>query len=380
MVPFESALTTDEMLALFDEREVVQAMLDFEAALARAQGKAGLIPAPAAEAIAAACRVERFDTADLVRRSRVAGTLAIPLVAALREAAGPHAHHGSTSQDVVDSAMAILTRRALAIVDRDLGALISELLRLGEAHVDTPQLGRTLLQPAQVITFGLKVVSWVAPLVRRQARIRAAAHGALELQLGGAVGTFDHDDVVRLVAEELRLAVPAGPWHAQRDEQAALGAELGVLCGALGKMARDLSLLMQAEVAEVAEPWSEGRGASSAMPHKRNPVASLVAIAASLRAPQRVAALLAAMPQEHERGLGGWPAELAEWAGLFFSAHGALAAMLEAARGLTVDAERMRRNLEPFGGDPRPAARLARARLAALRVLAEAQARVSPFA
>jgi 3-carboxy-cis,cis-muconate cycloisomerase len=380
MIPFESALATDELLAIFDEREVVQAMLDFEAALARAQGKAGVIPPSEADAIAAACRVERFDTGELVRRGRVAGTLAIPLVAALREAAGPHAHHGTTSQDVLDSAMAILTRRALAVVDRDLAALIAALLHLGEAHVDTPQLGRTLLQPAQAITFGLEVVSWVAPLVRRQARIRAAAQGALQLQLGGPAGTFDRDDVVRLVAGELKLAVPDGAWHTQRDEQAALGGELGVLCGALGKLARDIALLSQVEVGEVAEPWSEGRGASTAMPHKRNPVASMVALAASLRAPQRVAALLAAMPQEHERGLGGWPAELAEWSALLVTTGGALAAMLEAARGLTVDAERMRRNLEPFGGDPRPAARLARARLAALRVLAEEQARERPFA
>jgi 3-carboxy-cis,cis-muconate cycloisomerase len=380
MDPLESTLTTPEMLAIFDEPRLFQAMLDFEAALARAQAAAGVIPAAAAEAIAAACRVERFDTGELVRRARVAGTLAIPLVAALRELAGPHAHHESTSQDVLDTATAILGRRALAVLDRDLAALIGELLRLGEAHVATPQLGRTLLQPAQAITFGLKVAGWLAPLVRRQARIRDAARGALALQLGGPVGTFEREDVARRVAGELGLALPAAAWHAQRDERAALGAELGVLCGSLGKLARDLALLAQAEVGEVAEPWREGRGTSSALPHKRNPVASMVAIAASLRAPQRVAALLAAMPEEHERGLGSWPAELAEWAGLFLATHGALAAMLEAARGLTVDAARMRANLEPFGGDPRPAERLARARLAALRAEAETQAREAPFA
>jgi len=216
-------------------------------------------------------------------------------------------------------------------------------------------LGRTLLQPAQVISFGFEVLAWLAPLVRTRARLHATAARALQLQLGGAVGTLavmgdQGRDVARHMAEHLRLALPPGAWQTQRDEWVALGCEVGLLCGVVAKLARDVSLLAQAEIGEVAEPSGAGRGGSSAMPHKRNPVASMVALAAALRAPHRVAALLAAMPQEHQRGLGNWQAELAEWAGLFISAHGAVRAMREACAGLAVDQARMRRNIDALQG------------------------------
>jgi 3-carboxy-cis,cis-muconate cycloisomerase len=213
-------------------------------------------------------------------------------------------------------------------------------------------LGRTLMQSAEVVSFGHEVVAWLVPLSRCRARIRQAADGALQLQLGGAVGTLaalgdKGPAVAQRVGRKLGLAVPAGAWHAQRDAWVALGCAVAVLCGALGKIGRDLALLAQGEVGEVAEARQAGRGTSSAMPHKRNPVAAMVAIAAATRAPHLAATLLAAMPQAHQRGLGDWQAELAVWPSLFIAAHGAVRALADAASaGFEVDAARMRSNIE----------------------------------
>lgn len=359
---FEGFLSTPEVLEVFGENSVVQAMMDFEAALARAQAAEGLMPVAAAAAITGVCKADLYDVPAIVAQSGRAGSLAIPLVRKLTETvalfdkqAAGYVHWGSTSQDVIDTGMVLVTRKAMALVDRELTLLMHTLLELAETHVETPVLGRTLMQPAQVVSFGYKLIAWVAPLVRRQARLREAASAALKLQFGGAVGTLsvlgEHGpSIARRMGAELGLAVPESAWHTQRDEWVALGAELGVLCGALGKIARDISLLAQGEIGELSEPSGGGRGGSSAMPHKRNPVASMIALAAALRAPHRVAGLLAAMPQEQERGLGNWQAELAEWAGLFISAHGALKALAEASAGLQVDTERMRENIDALRG------------------------------
>lgn len=359
---FEGFLSTPEMLDTFSEPAVIQAMMDFEAALTRAQCAVGLVPAAAAQAIVSVCKADLYDVPAIVAQSGRAGSLAIPLVKKLTETvalfdkqAAGYVHWGSTSQDVIDTGMVLVTRRALALIDRDLTRLIDDLLTLAEAHVATPVLGRTLMQPAQVVSLGYKMVGWIGPLVRRHARLREQAQRALRLQLGGAVGTLsvlgDHGgEIARRMAEELGLGLAPGAWHTQRDEWVALGAEVGVLCGALGKIARDISMMAQGELGELAEPSGAGRGGSSAMPHKRNPVSSMVALAAALRAPMRVAALLSAMPQEQERGLGNWQAELAEWAGLFISAHGAVHAMGEAAAGLQVDVARMRHNIDALQG------------------------------
>ena len=363
---FERFLSTPEMIEVFGERAIIQGMLDFEAALARAQAAAGVIPASAADIIGAACAAEHFDLDAIVGASSVAGTLAIPLVKHLTAAvaevdadAAAYVHWGSTSQDVIDTAMVLATRRAWALIDARLCDLINALFGLEHRHGDAPLLGRTLMQPAQVISFGFKLVSWVAPLVRCRERLARAAKAALKLQLGGAVGTLSvMGDAGAAVADHmaasLQLARPPGAWHTQRDEWVAFGCEVGVLCGALGKIAKDISLLAQGEIGEVAEPSGGAngltRGGSSAMPHKRNPVASMIALTAAARAPHRVAALLAAMPQEHERGLGNWQAELAEWPGLFMSAHGAVHALAGAVTGLAVDPHRMRANIDALQG------------------------------
>ena len=359
---FERFLSSAEAMQVLDERAFVQAMLDFEAALALAQSDLGAIPEGAGAAIAAACRVERFDIDAIVADGARTGTLAIPLVKQLTAAvaaghgdAAAFVHWGATSQDVLDTAQVLVTRRVLALIDRDLSTLIGALLQASGQHGEAPLLGRTLLQPAQVISFGFKLATWIAPLVRAQTRLRRVGSAALQLQLGGAVGTRaamgEHGDAVLAhMARQLRLREPPAAWHTQRDELVALACELGLLAGSLGKIAKDVSLMAQGEVGELAEPSGDGRGGSSTMPHKRNPVASMVALSAALRAPQHVAALLAAMPQEHERGLGGWQAELAEFGALLACVHGAVAALALAGSGLQVDRERMRRNIDALQG------------------------------
>ena len=359
---FDTLLGTPGMIAVFDDAALVQAMLDFEAALAAAQADAGLLPRDSAAAIGAACAVERFDIPALVEAGRRSGTLAVPLVKELTRLVGAHdaaaatrVHWGSTSQDVQDSAMVLVTRRALGLLDAGLDALCERLLALGERHLATPLLARTLMQPAQVSSFGFKLAGWAAPLLRARARLREVAADALQLQLGGAVGTLAvmgerGPAVVARAAARLGLKAPPAAWHTQRDEWVRLGLEVALLTGSLGKLAADLALMAQGEVGELAEPAGGGRGASSAMPHKRNPVSSMIALAAFQRAPQRAATLLSAMGQQHERGLGNWQAELAEWPALFLSAHAALQALDEACAGLQVDAARMRANIDALHG------------------------------
>ncbi len=354
---FARTLASAAMVEVFADRAVIAAMLAFEAALADAEAGEGVIPSSAVAPIAAACRGE-FDIEAIVAEARPAGSLAIPLVkrltarvAELDAAAAAFVHRGSTSQDVIDTAMVLVTRRALALIEVELARLTGSLLALARAHVATPILARTLLQPAQVTSFGVKVATWVAPLVRGRERLARAGAAALQLQFGGAVGTLaslgsQGSAVARRLAERLGLPAPEGAWHVQRDAWIALGCELALLCGSLGKIGCDLALLSQGEVGEVAEPSGAGRGGSSAMPNKRNPVAAMTAIAAATRAPHHAAALLTSMAHEHERGLGGWQAELAEWPALFLATHGSLVALADASAGLAVDTARMRANIE----------------------------------
>lgn len=360
--PFERFLTPGDIAEVFGEAAVAQAMFDFEAALARAEAAEGIVPPAAAQTIAGLCRAELYDIPALFAASARAGSIAIPLVreltqavAVVNDAAAAWVHWGSTSQDVIDTAMALCTRRAMARLTASLHALAGRLLDLAETHAETPILARTLMQPAAVTSFGLKCADWAAPLVRGRGRIGQSASRALKLQLGGAIGTLgvlgDHaPQVVQRVAELLGLGVPTAAWHTQRDEWASLGMEVAVCTGSLGKIAKDLALMTQGEVGELAEPAGAGRGGSTAMPHKRNPVSAMVALAAAQRAPHRAAAILGAMCQEHERGLGNWQAELAEWPGLCTGACAAAGALLEAFDGVTVHAGRMREHIEAQHG------------------------------
>jgi len=358
----DSLATTEPLADVFTDDRVLQAMLDFEAALARAEASLGVIPESAAEAIGGCAKAAGFDTAALARETLRAGTPAIPVVKALTErvrASDPHAarfvHWGATSQDVTDSALMLLLQRARTPLAADHSRLIEALRKLSEHHQKTVMLGRTLLQPAPPITFGLKAAGWLAAIRRGWSRIDTRFGEALLLQFGGAAGTLaalseQGDAVGRALAEGLGLRYPDGPWHTQRDSLAALLAACGVQCGSLGKMARDVALLMQGEVGEAAEPGGAGRGGSSTMPHKHNPIACSLTLAAAHRVPGLLASFLSAMVQEHERGAGGWQAEWPIVASIMQALGLAVASMAEAAEGLTVDAVRMRSNIEATRG------------------------------
>lgn len=355
---FEGFLSTPEVSEAFGDHNFVAAMLRFEAALANAQAAAGVIPEAAAKSIVDTCKVDLFDAAKIVRESARAGSLSVPLVKSLKETVGlfnreavPFVHFGSVSQDVIDTAMALITRDVLERVEADLRTCIEAIFQLAHKHLDTPMLARTLMQPASVTSFGLKCVNWAAPLVRGLKRLQSVKLSALKVQLGGGIGTLARmgergPQITQHMAQALGLGIPSAPWHTQRDEWIALACELGLLAGSLGKIAKDVSLLGQFEVGEVWERHEPGRGASSDMPHKNNPVASMAALAAAQRVPQRLAALLASMPHEHERALGGWQAELAEWSQLLMSTHASSKAMASALPYLVVDAKRMRGHIE----------------------------------
>ncbi|HYM07068.1 MAG TPA: 3-carboxy-cis,cis-muconate cycloisomerase [Terriglobales bacterium] len=358
----ESLATTPALAELFSDQAVLQAMLDFEAALARAEARSGVIPKEAAEAITAAAKPASFDIPALAGAAFRAGTLAIPLVKALTQKvrtnnaeAARFVHWGATSQDVVDSAMSLLLQRAEPILSGDLLRLEKALAALAERHKDSVMIGRTLLQAAPPVTFGLKAAGWLASVRRGRHRLQNGFRAAAVLQFGGASGTLASLGdrgmaVIEALSTELGLETPAAPWHTQRDQLATLICACGVLTGSLGKMARDISLLMQNEVGEASEAAGEGRGGSSTMPNKRNPTACSLTLTAAHRVPGLVASFLAAMVQEHERGLGGWQAEWPVVAAVVQSTGVAIASMAEAAEGLSVDAEQMRANIERTHG------------------------------
>jgi 3-carboxy-cis,cis-muconate cycloisomerase len=361
---------SDAVERLFDEAALTRALLDVEAALAQAQAECGLIDAAAARAIGAACAAGLgLAPGSLLAEGRHAGSLAIPLVKHLTAAvaaAAPgreaYVHYASTSQDVLDTAMALQTRRALAAIDQALGEALQALLDLGARHAATPALARTLLQPAGVTSFGLRCARWAESLLNGRERMRQAASTALRVQLGGAVGTLaalegrSSAAVARAMAR--RLGLPARTqgdahtltWHTRRDDWLALGAALAITCTSTGKIADDWALSMQAEVGELAEAEVAGRGGSSAMPHKRNPVATMLALGASRRGAQSYARLLDLQRHSFERSLGDWQLELAEWPALLSATHAALQSLAVGARGLRADPSRLRGNIEALHG------------------------------
>jgi|HubBroStandDraft_1064217.scaffolds.fasta_scaffold00146_2 3-carboxy-cis,cis-muconate cycloisomerase len=350
-----------EMLAIFGDEALLRAALDFEAALAGAEAAEGLIPQAAAALIAAACAEPSIEIGALAEAAAHAGTLAIPLVAHLRGLVGqqdPTAaeqiHLGATSQDLADTALILQAKAGSRLIEREAGRIAAALEALAETHLDTPMLGRTLLQAALPVTFGLKAGNWLLGMDEAAARFRTERDRALVVQFGGAAGSLaglggKGFAVGERLAAALGLACPVTPWHARRTGLAGLGTALAVLCGAAGKIARDISLLAQTEIAEAFEPRIAGRGGSSAMAHKRNPTGCQIVLSAALRTPGLTATLLAALPQEHERGLGGWQAEGPVLAELYQVTHGALAALVTIVEGLELDPARMRANLDGAG-------------------------------
>lgn len=347
--------------ALADAR-LLAAMARFEAALARASVHAGIVPEAAAKTIGDVASRAQFDATALARAARRASTLAIPFVKQLTEkvsAVSPEAaryvHFGATSQDVVDTGVVLCLVAAaerVLVLSRRVGDAAAVLVK---RHTRTPMAARTLLQPAVPVAFGWKVAVWLSMLTRSHARFRAAAREACVLQFGGAGGTLsaygDKGDAVAMaLAADLGLPRAAVTWHSARDGFARLGAEAAILAGAAGKIARDVSLLMQPEVGEVAEPAGEGRGGSSSMPHKRNPAGCLAALEAAQRVPGLAATLLAQLSPEHERGIGQWQSQWFTLRDLLCSCASALDAMGDVLEGLQVDAAAMRANLDRSRG------------------------------
>jgi 3-carboxy-cis,cis-muconate cycloisomerase len=349
--------TTDAMREVFSDRRRLQGLLDFEAALARALARAGVAPAAAIEPIVAQCSTDKFALDVLAREAALAGNVAIPLVKALTAAvatsdakAAGFVHWGATSQDAMDTGLVLQLRDALDLLQRELLQFSATLARVAEMHQNTLLAGRTWLQQASPVTLGLKVAGWLDAIHRHQARIAHARTEVLTLQFGGAVGTLaalgeKGPAVAVALASDLKLRVPSIPWHTHRDRFAEVATALGLLVGTLGKIARDISLLAQTEVGEILEPTASGRGGSSTLPHKRNPVGSAVVLAAAIRVPALVSVMLTAMVQEHERGLGGWHAEWETLPEIFLLAAGALAHLAHVVDGLDVYEEHMTHNL-----------------------------------
>ncbi len=351
-----------DMRAVLDDRARVQRMLDFEAALARAEAAIGIVPSSHVNVIAEACRAELYDLAALSAASLLAGNLAAPLVAALtaevgktsRKAAG-FVHWGSTSQDVIDTATVLELRAAIDVLLADLDRATKAFIGLAGRNRRNITVARTLLQQALPMPFGLKLAGYAAALGRSRDRLRRLRKEALVLQFGGAAGTLAALDdkgleVSERLAALLDLTVPDGPWHSHRDRFAEVASAFAILAGTCGKIARDISLMMQSEVGEVAEPEAPGRGGSSTLPHKRNPIGSAAALSAAMIAPNLAATILNAQIQEHERSVGGWQSEWATFPALALVVSGTLRAVVDIAEGLTVDAERMKANLDASGG------------------------------
>ncbi len=359
----ESLAATPALAAIFSDESVLQAMLDFETALARAEARCGVIPAQAANAITAAARLDNFNIRALADAAFRAGTPVIPLVKMLTDQvqktdaqSARFVHWGATSQDVADTAMSLLLKRAQPILIGDSKRLEKSLADLSERHKDSIMLGRTLLQPAPPVTFGLKAAGWLASVCRGRRRLQKTFCAAAVLQFGGSSGTLaslgDRGiSVTEALSAELGFGnPPAAPWHTRRDNLASLICECGVLTASLGKVARDMSLLMQNEVDEASEPGGEDRGGSSTLPNKRNPTACALTLAAAHRVPGLVASFLSAMLQEHERGIGGWQAEWPIIAAAVQSTGAAIASMAEVAEGVSVNAQKMRLNIENTNG------------------------------
>ncbi len=355
---FDAYFTAPAMRAIFCDAGRVQGMLDFEAALARAEARVGVIPAEAVAPIEAASKAELYDYPALAQAIATAGNSAIPLVKALGKriaATDPEAeryvHLGATSQDAMDSGLVLQLRAAIGLLESDLAKLADVLAAQAERHIDTPLAGRTWLQQATPVTLGMKLAGVLGAITRHRQRLSELKPRLLCLQFGGASGSLAALGgagwaVSGALAQELQLTLPEQPWHTQRDRLVEFASLLGMIAGSLGKLGRDLSLLMQTEAGEVFEPSAPGKGGSSTMPHKRNPVSAAVLIGAATRAPGLVATMLAAMPQEHERSLGLWHAEWETLPELCCLVSGALQQALVVVPGLEVDAARMRANLE----------------------------------
>jgi 3-carboxy-cis,cis-muconate cycloisomerase len=349
-------ISSAAMRGVLDDRARLQRMLDFIVALARAEAAIGIVPALASDQIANAAKAERYDAKALGEEAVAAGNVALPLIKALAAevtkadaTAAGWVNWGATSQDIIDTALVLDLRAVIDALTADLNRAIEGFTTLAGRHRRTAAVGRTWLQHALPMPFGLKLAGYAAALARSRERLRRLRKEALVLQFGGAVGTLaalgeKGLDVAERLAALLDLALPEAPWHSHHDRLAEVASALAILTGSCGKIARDVALLMQTDVAEAFEPAAPGRGAST-LPHKRNPTAAASALAAATIAPNLLATIMAAQVQEHERALGGWQAEWQAFPALALVTSGALFAIVDIAQGLEIDGERMRVNL-----------------------------------
>jgi 3-carboxy-cis,cis-muconate cycloisomerase len=345
---------SDAMRAVFDERALFQRMLDVEAALARAQARLGIIPPEAAQSISRAARLENLNISELAESARTAGAPVVGVVAGLSRAAGDAGawtHWGATTQDIVDTAIVLQIRDGLGLIRASLRELVSALVAQSDRHRRTVMAGRTYLQQALPTTLGLKCAIWAQPLIGHVHRLDALRSRVEQVSFGGAAGTLaslgsQGIAVMEGLAAELDLAAPAAPWHVNREGFAETVAFLGLICGSLAKFATDIILLTQTEVAEVAEPYFAGRGASSTMPQKRNPIASTYIVAAARNVHALVPVMLGAMAADQERPTGAWQSEWLALPQAFVLTHGALDHAGSVARGMVAAPTNMQRNLD----------------------------------
>lgn len=354
--------TTDKMREIFSDTNRLQRMLDFEAALARALAGAEVAPRSSVASIEAQCKSNLYSHDAIAGAAALAGNLAIPLVKELTalvaksdEKAAGFVHFGATSQDVIDTGLVLQLREAFDDTEKELARLSSVLRQLAAEHKGTLLAGRTWMQQASPVTLGLKFAGWLDAIERHRERFAQMRKRVEVLQFGGAVGTLAAlgsagPRVAEALARELKLTLPDIAWHAQHDRPVEVAAIYGLLAGTLGKMARDISLMSQTEIGEVAEPAAPGRGGSSTLPHKRNAIGCSVVLAAAIRVPGLVSTMLSAMVQEHERGLGGWQAEWETLPEICTLTSGALSQMIQILEGLEIHQDAMARNLDATHG------------------------------
>ena len=356
---FRDIFSTPAMRRVFADENRIQHYLNIEAALARVQARLGIIPREAAEEIGKHCRVEQFDLAKLKTRTETIGYPVLPvveqLVALCANQLGEWAHWGATTQDITDTAAVLQARDALALIEDDLQAICDSLAGLAARYRDTPMAGRSNLQQAAPVTFGYKVAVLLAAFDRHRQRLRELRPRVLVAEFGGAVGTLASLgtrglEVQAALCQELGLAQPEIAWHTARDGFGEVACFLGLVTGTLGKIATDVKLLMQTEVGEVFEPFAPGRGSSSTMPQKRNPISCNYILACTSVVRQQVAALLEALVEDHERSTGPWEIEWIALPEVFLLSAGALSQARRLLDGLQVDAERMRANLDLTAG------------------------------
>jgi 3-carboxy-cis,cis-muconate cycloisomerase len=352
---FRDLFGAETMRAVFSDENRVQCYLDIEAALARVQARLGIIPEPAAAEIVRHCKAALFDMALLKRQTERIGYPVLPVVQQLvklcKDGLGEWCHWGATTQDITDTATVMQIRQALDLVEQDIVAIADSLAGLAKRYRDTPMAGRSNLQQAVPITFGYKMAVLLAGMERHRARLRELRPRVLVGEFGGAAGNLSSLgtrglEVQAGLMQELGLGQPEIAWHTMRDRIAEAGCFLGLVTGTLGKIAMDVKLMMQTEVEEVYEPFAEGRGSSSTMPQKRNPISSNYITACVAMVRQNVAALLDAMVEDHERATGPWEIEWIAVPEIFMLSAGALSQARFLVAGLEVDEKRMRANLD----------------------------------